>query len=429
MTAPSNGSPDRPRILFIAEAVTLAQVVRLYALARSLDPRRYDVHFASARFDERVFAGGEGFRRWPVTSLAPELVDKLVASGKRIYDERTLAGYVEEEQGLLQSVRPALVVGDLRLSLAVSAPLAGVPHAALINAYWSPHAVRDGFPLPDHPIVRLLGERVAARYFPIALPKVFDHFARPLNQLRRQHGLAPVGSLPDALLFGDHTLFPDVPALVPTAGAPARHRYLGPVPWAPALDPPSWWEAFDAARPIVYVTLGSSGRADRLPLVLDAIRALGLQAMVATAGRSAVSRDDLPPGVHAAELLPGDRAARRARLVICNGGSSTGYQALAEGRPVIGIASNLDQYLAMTAIEKAGAGRLLRAGSLTSAAVKDAIAGMLEDPAPHAAARALATEFARWDSGARFRAFVDEVAQPAPALVSPSDPLAPVRGG
>jgi UDP:flavonoid glycosyltransferase YjiC (YdhE family) len=427
MTAPQphddDAAQDRPRILFVAEAVTLAQVVRLYTLARGLDARRYEVHFASARFDERVFAGDEGFRRWPIESLAPEIVDKLVASGKRIYDERTLAGYVEEEQALLQSVRPALVVGDLRLSLAVSAPLAGVPHAALINAYWSPHAVRDGFPLPDHPIVRLLGERVAARYFPIALPKVFDHFARPLNQLRRKNGLPPVGSLPEALLHGDYTLFPDVPALVPTVGAPARHRYLGPVPWAPAIDPPAWWDAFDPVRPIVYVTLGSSGRADRLPLVLDAIRALGLQAMVATAGRSAISDDDLPPDVHAADLLPGDLAARRARLVICNGGSSTGYQALAEGRPVIGIASNLDQYLAMTAIEKAGAGRLLRAGSLTVDAVKNAIVGLLDDPGPHAAARALAAEFARWDSRATFRAFVDEVvtrsASDSPILPSP----------
>jgi UDP:flavonoid glycosyltransferase YjiC (YdhE family) len=402
----------RARILFVAEAVTLAQVVRLYVLARSLDPRRYEVHFASARFDERVFGGqasADGFRRWPISSLAPEVVDRLVASGKRIYDERTLAGYVEEERTLLRAVRPALVVGDLRLSLAVSAPLESVPHAALINAYWSPHAVRDGFPLPDHPIVRLLGERVAARYFPVALPKVFDHFARPVNQLRRRHDLPPVGSLPEALLHGDYTLFPDVPELVPTQGSPARHRYLGPVLWAPEVEPPAWWDSFNPARPIVYVTLGSSGRVDRLPLVLEAIGALGLQAMVATAGRAAIDAGRLPPGVHAADLLPGDRAARRAHLVISNGGSSTGYQALAEGRPVIGIASNLDQYLAMSAIEKTGAGRLLRAGSLTTEIVRAAIAALLDDPAAQVAARGLSASFARWDAAARFRGFVDEV--------------------
>ena len=38
---------------------------------------------------------------------------------------------------------------------------------------------RQGFPLPDHPIVRLMGVERAARYFPKALPWVFAHFARP----------------------------------------------------------------------------------------------------------------------------------------------------------------------------------------------------------------------------------------------------------
>lgn len=36
----------RRRILFVAEAVTLAHVVRPFALAQSLDPSRYEVHFA-----------------------------------------------------------------------------------------------------------------------------------------------------------------------------------------------------------------------------------------------------------------------------------------------------------------------------------------------------------------------------------------------
>jgi UDP:flavonoid glycosyltransferase YjiC (YdhE family) len=46
--------------------------------------------------------------------------------------------------------------------------------------------------------------------------------------------------------------------------------------------------------------------------------------------------------------------------VICNGGSPTTYQALAAGVPVIGIARNLDQFLNMRLLEKAGVGILLR---------------------------------------------------------------------
>lgn len=48
-TAP-NAAPEpvarRQRILFVGEAATLAHVVRPFVLARSLDPSRYEVHFA-----------------------------------------------------------------------------------------------------------------------------------------------------------------------------------------------------------------------------------------------------------------------------------------------------------------------------------------------------------------------------------------------
>lgn len=239
------------RILFVAEAVSLAQVVRLVTLARALDARRYQVHFASALFDELVFGVSDvaHFVRHRIASLPAAVVDRRVARGLRPYGRRTLARYLREELALFERIRPDLVVGDLRLSLAVSAPLAQVPHACIINAYWSPYAERDGFPLPDHPIVRLLGVERAAHHFPAALPFVFRHFARPVNALRRAHGLPEIGGLLEVLTHGDHTLYADVPALAPTRGLPVTQRYLGYVPWSPRIAPPAWWDLLDPGRP------------------------------------------------------------------------------------------------------------------------------------------------------------------------------------
>lgn len=396
------------RVLFVAEPVSLAQVVRLVTLARALDPRRYEVHFASALFQDLVFGapGLAHFVRHPIASLPAAVVDRRVARGLRPYGTRTLARYVRDELALFEAVRPDLVVGDLRLSLAVSAPLARVPHACLINAYWSPHAERDGFPLPDHPIVRLLGVARAARHFPAALPFVFRHFARPVNTLRRRHGLPEIGSLLEVLTHGDYTLYADVPALAPTRALPPSHRYLGYVPWSPPVAPPAWWERLDPDRPLVYVTLGSSGRVQCLPLVVEAAASLGCQVVAATAGRLAL--ETRSPDVHVADYLPGDLAARRASVVVSNGGSTTGYQALAAGRPVLGVAFNLDQYLATQAIERFGAGLPLRSGALTRRDVVSGLERLLGEPSFAARARAARDELARYDSGARFRAFVDE---------------------
>jgi len=396
----------RPRILFVAEAVTLAQVVRLRTLASALDPSLYDVHFASARFDPLVFAG-TSFRQWPLTSLSPEQVDEAVRTGQLIYDDATLKRYLADDRALLDAVKPDLVIGDLRLSLTVAAPLANVPLASLINAYWSPTRIRERFPLPDHPMVDRFGPEVAGKVFPYVRPFVFKAFAAPVNRLRRAHGLPGLGSLAEVLCHGTYTLFPEVPELVPMRpwkrGAPVV-KFLGPVLWSPPVDVPGGWG--EPARPLLYVTLGSSGRSDALPVVLEALGELDVDVWCATAGRPAPAQ--VPANVRVAPFLPGERAAARAALVISNGGSTTSYQALAEGCPVLGIPSNLDQWLAMEAVEEAGAGLAVRASTLTAAEVRAAATRMLATTAYRTAARRVQGLFAAAPAAERFRAFVDE---------------------
>jgi UDP:flavonoid glycosyltransferase YjiC (YdhE family) len=385
--------PERKRILFIAEDVTLAQVVRLNVLARTLDPSRYDVHFACASFPELVFRRSE-FTRHSIFTVDRAALMKKVDGGGRLYEKDVLARYVKDELALYEKVKPHAVIADLRFSVCVSAAAAGIPYASLINAYWSRHVVRSEFPLPDHPIVRLLGERTAAKYFPRALPGVLAHFAAPVNALRKAYKLEPFADLIDVMMAGDLALFPDVPALTPLRDAPAHHLFLGPVLWQPETQVPFWWsEAVRRERGYAYVTLGSSGRLDRLPTALAGLGGLGLELCVATAGRPIEVKE---PNVLVADYLPGSEAARHAAFVLCNGGSSTGYQALAEGTPVVGIASNLDQFLAMTAIRDAGAGVLLRAATVTPQKVKEAAMQVMEPSYREAAAR-LRVELGAYD--------------------------------
>jgi UDP:flavonoid glycosyltransferase YjiC (YdhE family)/uncharacterized protein (DUF2141 family) len=398
----------KPTILFMAENVTLSQVVRLVTLARALDRNRYRIVFACVDFDDLVFRTDDGFERRRISSLDPRVVEAALRSGRRLHDEKRLAAQVEEDLALFAEVRPDLVVSDFRWSLCVSAEVAGVRHAALANAYWSPYAVRREFPVPDHPIVRLLGERVSAEYFPRAMPVAFRYFAAPVNALRRRYGLPAVGSLLEILTHGDHVLFADPPELVPTRGAPAAHSYLGHVPWTPDAPLPAWWDSLPSDRPVVYVTIGSSGDARVLPRVLEALAALPVTGIVATARR--VALQSVPDNVKVADYLPGELAARRAAVVISNGGSSTGYQALAEGVPLVGIPSNLDQYLAMTYIREYGAGELVRARNLTARELGHALLEVLHGERYRAAARRARDVIRRTDSRERFRKLVSAAA-------------------
>lgn len=384
MTDHNQHHRPRKRVLFFAEAVTLAHVARPRVLAEALDPNAYEVHFACGPAFDGALTGLTA-QRWPLASISPQRFMQALAQGTPLYDAKTLTDYVEQDLALLDQVQPDLVVGDFRLSLAVSAPLRRIPYLALTNAYWSPYTAMTQWPIPDLPPVRLFGERLTAALFNRIRPLVFWQHGRPLNSVRRRFGLAPLGDMLSAYTWGDETLYLDVPQLIPMRPLPPNHHFIGPVIWEPEMPLPGWWDALPLDRHTLYVTLGSSGPAALLPDLLAELTRLPVNILVATAGR--LDPAALPKGVWGTDYLPGTRAAGRADLVISNGGSPTGYQALSQGVPVLGIATNLDQHLTMHYIAAAGAGRLLRSERVTPRTLCATVEHMLAADGYRAAAR------------------------------------------
>src|SRR4051812_18981089 len=106
------GSIRRPHVLFAVEDVSLAQVVRLRQLAAQLDPLRYRVSFAAARFDPLIFEGTR-FERHTLPSVSTARLERRLTLGLRLYDQATLARYVRDELAVLERLEPDLVIGDL----------------------------------------------------------------------------------------------------------------------------------------------------------------------------------------------------------------------------------------------------------------------------------------------------------------------------
>jgi len=93
--------------------------------------------------------------------------------------------------------------------------------------------------------------------------------------------------------------------------------------------------------------------------------------------------------------------------VICNGGSPTSHQALAAGVPVLGLPSNLDQFLNMQAVEASGAGVLLRADRADTGGIRLAAEHLLTTASYAEAAQRLAQIFEHYPAGPRFRQLVE----------------------
>jgi UDP:flavonoid glycosyltransferase YjiC (YdhE family) len=351
--------------------------------------------------------GAIPFERRPIATIPSEQFLTALAKGVPIYDIETLACYVEEDRALIAKIAPDAVIGDFRLSLDVSTRLTKTPYLNVTNAYWSPHAAVR-YPVPELPFVRVIGVRAAQWLFDRTWPKFSARYAAPFNELRQRYGLQIDGA--DARTVyaaGNYVLYADIPELVPMRELPGHHRFIGPVLWSPAEPQPDWWDDLSRERPLVYVTLGSSGPPALLDEVLSALASLPVVVVASTAGR--VAPRHVPANARVAEFLQGEAAVARAALVVSNGGSATGYQALAAGVPVLGIASNLDQFLFASLVAKSGAGLLMRAGQSRAKAIRAAVEQMLHAAQFMVRARAMRRMIARRSPVAGLRAVLDEV--------------------
>ncbi len=398
-------SARRPRVLFVGEAVTLAHVVRPLQLARTLDPAQYDIHVAwDGRYD--ALLGDIPFQRWPLCSIPSRVFTDKITGSRPVYDEATLSAYVRDDLALLDRVRPDLVVGDLRLSLGISARLAGVPYAMIANIHWSSFA-EITYPAPLHPISRVIGLGASAMLMNRLRTLISATHVTPVNRLRRRHGLAGLSTTTFSHYSdADHVLYADAPGLIPTASLPDHHQFLGPVVWSPSAPLPTWWEALPVDRPVVYVNLGSSGKRSLLPAVLRSLAELPVSVVAATVG---AALEVNAPNVFLAPYLPGDAACARASLVVCNGGSGALHQALLAGVPAIGVTGNLDQQLNMQAPVRHGAAVEIRGDRFSVGRLRDLARQILGDDLHAARARVLRSTLEHHRADERFPAILADI--------------------
>ncbi len=401
---------NRPRVLFVAEAVALSHPARLLEIARQLDPEIYEIHFAMDPRYHKVL-GPVNFINHEIESIPADDFDRTVARGGVFFTEQVIEKYVQQEQKIFDQIRPDIVVGEFRPSLGISARLAGVPYVSILNAYYSP-TTQVRHVLPEYALTEWIPQRISQGLYKYLRSWGYSRHGRPINAVRRHHGLPPVkGDLRHALADADWTLFPDLQQLFPSRPSSETHRFIAPVSWSPNVPLPDWWDRLPADRPVVYANLGSSGRHGVLQRVLSALSALPITVIAATAGRQ--TSLIVPANAFLTDFLPGREAARRSALVITNGGNMSGYQALAEGKPILGLASNVDQFLNMAVLEDAGVGKLLRAGSFSSQDLQTNAKALLNDPKVREKAQGLGAEIAVASQKNDFRRILENLLTPA----------------
>jgi UDP:flavonoid glycosyltransferase YjiC (YdhE family) len=393
----------RKRILFVGEAVSLAHVARPLALARSLNPDQYEIHFACDVRYRSFIDPLHHIHYWPVRSIQSASAIKAADRGGFVLQKKDIESYISQEMSLFGKIRPSLIVGDLRHTLSISAELSHVKYATLTNAYWSPYRVLGFDPIARFPMRSVIRKKIIGALMPWKQQSASASF----NSVRKKYGLSLLTGYCNLATHGDYTLYADPPDFIQTMQMPSQHLFLGPVLWEPETPKPSWWQTWDPNLPLIYVTLGSTGNVKRLPEIMRVLQEFPVTVVVATAGRIQVK--EMPRNVYAADYLPGMEISRLASVVVCNGGSTTAYQALSQGTPVVGIWSNIDQYLNMMTIEAAGAGICCNASDHDLQKIHRVIGTVLRDLRYRIRAGELAEKFRAYDACERFQQFVQGV--------------------
>lgn len=353
------------RILFISESVTLAHLVRPWALANALDLSRYKVAFASSGSFSWAIDPNLALQHLRISSPTPAEFLSALHAGQWLYDLNRLREQLKEDLALFAEFKPEIVVGDFRLSLAVSTKLAKLPYIALSNAYWSPYASNTDWPVPSYPVTRAIGIKFSQLLFRRFKSSLLSLNARFMDHLALENGQAAFESFQHSFVDSDHTLYCDIPQVVPSANLPENHRYIGPINWSPECELPSALSERDKNRALCYLSLGSSGAQRLIAPMVRSLIDLGYSVLLVAPASALLGFSS--KHLYRADLVPGAKACQLADFVICNGGSPSVYQALACAKPVLGVASNLDQLLMMHNVELADFGVLLRADQFSRA--------------------------------------------------------------
>jgi len=227
-----------------------------------------------------------------------------------------------------------------------------------------------------------------------ALPTVDAWMREQLTGLWREAGLP--GEPVDDLRFSPHLVisftspeltaghtFPDHFVLV---GAALAERVEGP-----DFD----WSTVDRRYRLLVVstgTLAADLSRDFFPRVAEAVRPLAgtVQAIFHT---TADALPDRPDNVLVAPRLPVLELLAVADGMLCHGGMSTAYEALAHGLPLVVAPIRYDQPIVADQVVAAGAGVRVRFGRATADELRAAVTAILDEPGYRESARRVRDSF------------------------------------
>ncbi len=349
------------RILVLPYTHMLSHVSRPLLVAKELRERGCEVIFAGES-EKTKFIESEGFTVLPLSEPDPRLLLENIRKGRlKFTSDDEIEAMIEADMALYREAKPDLVLSDFRLSAPISTQLSRLKHVAIVNASSTEYRSLPYAPLFDWIPGRFGEKHTRLRKKLNALNLgfemfVFDNAMSIFKKLSKKYHLKKPVTATNCLTGMDMTLLADIPEYFPTHDIPDNYHYVGPLTWKTDIPPPSWWPPKRAGGPLIYITMGTTGIEDFFGIVFDLFRQSDMTAIIST-GAQISGMESIDGHIYVEPFIDGDLVMEASDLVVCHGGNGTIYQAIQQGKPVIGIPTLADQQFNMRMVERLGIGR------------------------------------------------------------------------
>ena len=354
------------KILCIPYTYTLSHISRPLLIATELKKRGHEIIFAGDSPHDH-FIKEAGFKVLPTYQVPPNVLFERIRKGKLQFIQKDeLNQMVVADRDLIHRVKPDLLLTDGRFSAPVSAGIEKINHAAIVNVSSTEYRALPYIPFFDW-ISEALQEKLSLKKFlnPINLfleMAVFDNANTVFKQLNKKHALRNKVTATNCLAGNDLTLLADIPEYFPTHNLPVNYQYVGPLTWKSSLPEPAWWPP-EQASTLVYFTMGTTWLGGSFSTLYNSIQKNKFTAIISTGGQLPEDLTDqvktIPGKIYIEDFVDGDLVMSTADVIVCHGGNGTIYQALQQGKPIIGIPTIPDQKFNMRRVKDLGVGEMM----------------------------------------------------------------------
>ncbi len=398
-------------LLFAPCAFNLAETSRMVEIAKAvarhpLASQLFDIHFISDGGDFEQLIEKHSFA---LTRLEPRLTRnkiELIAKVDRgekftpAFTDAELIARVNSEVACLKALQPVAAVTGSYVTIPVTCRVLRVPLVWVVQSTWLPEFFCHGAGMTDRlrpAAVKAVADWLVLRFINFWISY---GFLDGINRTAKHFGVPGYSTIFE-FWRGDFALVAEPPEFSGVR-LPPDHAFIGPLVPQDEFTVPAEVAAIPRDKPLIYFAMGSSGKPEIVAKILESFEGTPYRVIAPVKFQlRQLPGVRIPSNVLVTDWVPAVQVNKMADLAVIHGGVGTVMAAALAGKPVVGVAMQMEQVANLACLERLGFAIRIAKSRNPSRRVQAAIQSLLHDEQAKAKATEFAKMIARWNGPER----------------------------